>query len=79
MNPFAARKRQIIALLILIIAGFSGKVFSQEKYSAEVIDRINKVENNLGSSLRIEGEKPYNPSERMVYHKIPAVSELINE
>jgi CubicO group peptidase (beta-lactamase class C family) len=74
MNPFASRRKQIIALLIIIIAGLSGKLFSQENYSPEVMARISKVENNLGSWYRIEGEKPFNILERLKFHNIPAVS-----
>ncbi|RYY20658.1 MAG: class A beta-lactamase-related serine hydrolase, partial [Chitinophagaceae bacterium] len=74
MNPFASRRKQVIALLIIIIAGLSGKLFSQEKYSEEVLERIKKVENNLGSWYRVEGEKALNLQERLKFHNIPAVS-----
>jgi CubicO group peptidase (beta-lactamase class C family) len=74
MNPLAARKKQLIALLIIIIAGFSGKLFSQEKYSPEVLARIQQVENNLGTWYHIEGEKPFTLAERMKFHNTPAVS-----
>ncbi|HTE23700.1 serine hydrolase [Flavitalea sp.] len=74
MNPFASRRKQVIALLIIIIAGLSGKLVAQVNYSTEVLERITKVENNLGSWYRIEGEKPFNILERLKFHNIPAVS-----
>ncbi len=74
MNPFASRRKQVIALLIIIIAGLSGKLIAQANYTPEVLDRIAKVENNLGSWYQIEGEKPFNILERLKFHNIPAVS-----
>ena len=65
MKPFASRRKQVIALLIIIIAGLSGKLIAQANYTPEVLDRMAKVENNLGSWYRIEGEKPFNILERL--------------
>src|SRR3990170_2532248 len=74
MNPIASRKKQLIALLIIIVTGLSGKLFSQTNYSPEVLKRISAVESSLGSWYKVEGEKPFTLEERMKIYKIPAVS-----
>ena len=74
MNPFSSRKKQVIALLIIIITGLSGKLFAQSDYPADVKERISKVENNLGGGIRIEGESPFNLQQRMKFYNVPGVS-----
>jgi CubicO group peptidase (beta-lactamase class C family) len=74
MNPFATRKKQLITLLLLVLTGLSGKLFSQGTLTDEVKDRIRQVETSLGSWFKIEGEPGWNVQERMDFHKVPAVS-----
>lgn len=60
-------------LLLLFLTTFC---FSQEKYSAEVEEKIRQVENNLGSWVSFNNAPPvkFNLQERMKYYRVPGIS-----
>ena len=58
-----------ILLLLPALFGF-GLLTAQNNYSKEVEEQIKQVENNLCGRVRIEGQAPYNMSERMAYYKV---------
>jgi hypothetical protein len=68
MNPISSRKKQFIALLIIIITGLSGKLFAQANYPADVKDRISEVENNPGVGIRIDAKMEFS-SDMLVLHQ----------
>lgn len=73
MNPFAIVNRKLFGFSLLCSV-INVSLYSQNTYSPEVLARINKIENNLGSWFTIEGEKPSTLEARMKFHNIPAVS-----
>ncbi len=62
-----------ILLLLPALFGF-GLLTAQNNYSKEVEEQIKQVENNLCGRVRIEGQAPYNISERMAYYKVKGLS-----
>lgn len=68
------RTKTLVCLLVLL--SIISSCYAQEKYAAEVEEKIRQVENNLAAWVKFENgpELKSNLKERMEYYKVPGIS-----
>jgi CubicO group peptidase (beta-lactamase class C family) len=71
MHKIISMKISILFIAILLLGP---KVFSQENFSQETLNKIKEIENNISGNVLVNDEKPGTITERMAKYKVKGLS-----